>query len=618
MALGDHGRRHRRPVPSGDDEPRLSPMALAFLAVFVIVIVVAIGASLLFLNLFAGHGPALAIEVGYDGSTLRVHHGGGIELSPGDYRLLVDSRDRTRDARFEDAGKGTNFSVGRTLVLAAPAPVQGVEVRYEGDAGAKVVIAERYAEEFVRTGEDDPWAMSFPPSPTTTPRAAEVPPKEYTFPPAPAPKELAESPRAGHIYVAAADSFPPTSGEVLRCDGSADEVEIAEALSRAGTVELLEGTFHLSRRLTLPAYTVLTGQGRARTVLEVENADERYQPIEIAQPYVTVRDLRTQGQAFFRISASHVRIRDVVATSRTRDGRLLPSGGNGMFFVWADRSDVEDVEFHSCTAYDCSTHGFNMNQDFSDRVPRTTRAIRFVNCYAALCGHGTAGGSRSPWITGFDLQESQDLVDCQVINCIAESNWESGFHAEPGARLDAELREIGPRTRCEGLVMTNCVAKNNGWRNTDPGRFFMSGFYVHRNAVLTGCRSIHNRNAGFYVQGGSSLVYDSCTDAGSTYGWRIIKSSQDIELRSCTSSDARTWAIWASYASRLNLANFTQVRTAGARGVQSILGWYKNDGQYGRPVTDSSFQITVIGPSTLAPITREGSGNRYDIERAGG
>ncbi len=59
-----------------------------------------------------------------------------------------------------------------------------------------------------------------------------------------------------------------------------------------------------------------------------------------------------------------------------------------MFFVWADRADVEDVEFYACTAYDCSTHGFNMNQDFSDRVPRTIRATRFIDCYAALCGYG--------------------------------------------------------------------------------------------------------------------------------------------------------------------------------------------------------------------------------------
>ncbi|HOT94080.1 MAG TPA: right-handed parallel beta-helix repeat-containing protein [Methanoregulaceae archaeon] len=618
MAGREHGRRHRVSVLSGDDEPRLSPTALAFAAVFVIVIVVAIGAGILFLNLLSEQGPDLAIEVGYDGSTLRVHHEGGIELPPGDFRLLVDGRDRTGDARFEDASKGRNFSVGRTLVVSAPAPVQGVQVRYEGDQGAHVVIAERYAEEFVRTGRDDPWAMDFPPSATTTPRAAEVPPREYTFPPAPAPKGLAEPPRAGHLYVAAADSFLPSSGEVIRCDGSADEVEITEALRRAGTVELLEGTFHLSRRLTVPGYTVLAGQGRTRTVLSVENASDPYQPIEIAQPYVTVRDLRVEGQGFFRISASHVRIRDVVATSRTRDGRLLPSGGNGMFFVWADRSDVEDVEFYSCTAYDCSTHGFNMNQDFSDRVPRTTRAIRFVNCYAALCGYGTAGGSRSPWITGFDLQETQDLVDCQLINCISESNWESGFHAEPGARLDGEMREIGPRTRCEGLVLTNCVAKNNGWRNTDPGRFFLSGFYIHRNAVLSGCRSIHNRNAGFYVQGGSSLLFDRCTDSGSTYGWRIMKSSQEIRLSSCTSSDARAWAIWAAYASRLQVENFTQVRATGARGVQSILGWYKDNARYGRPVTDSTFEITVIGPSPLAPINRDGSGNRFEIVRAGG
>ena len=209
-----------------------------------------------------------------------------------------------------------------------------------------------------------------------------------------------------------------------------------------------------------------------------------------------------------------------------------------MFFVWADRADVEDVEFYACTAYDCSTHGFNMNQDFSDRVPRTIRATRFIDCYAALCGYGEAGGSRSPWITGFDLQESQDLVDCRVVNCIAESNWESGFHFEPGARLDASGREIGPRTRCEGLVLEGCIAKNNGWRNTDPARFFMSGFYVHRNANLTDCSSVHNRNAGFSVQGGEKLRFDGCSDRDSTYGWLIVKSSHGVALAGCRSDQA--------------------------------------------------------------------------------
>jgi hypothetical protein len=611
MADAAKGPRPRRLPLSGDDEPRLSPTALAFLAIFIIVVGVAIGASLLYLQVFAGKGPALAIDVGYDGETLLIHHGGGVELAPGDYRVLIDGADRTRDARLT-TGTG-NFSAGRVLTLKAPAPVQGVVIRYDGDAGSHVAIAERYAEEFVPTGADDPWAMAFPTKPSSTPQAAEVPPREYAYPPAPAPQGLGEGPRDGLVYVAAADSSPIPAGTVLRCDGRGDEVEIGEALRQAGTVVLLEGAYHLSRRVTIPDHTTLMGQGKGRTVLEFENDADPYQPIEVSSPYVTIRDLRLQGQGFIRISASHVRVRDVTATSVTSDGRRLASGGNGMFFVWASTADVEDVEFYACTAYDCSTHGFNMNQDFSDRVPRTIRSTRFVNCYAALCGYGEAGGSRSPWITGFDLQESQDLVDCRVVNCIAESNWESGFHLEPGARTDASGREIGPRTVCEGVVFESCIAKNNGWRNTDPDRFFMSGFYVHRNANLTGCSSIHNRNSGFYVQGGETIRFDACTDRGSTYGWMIVKSSHDVVLDGCRSDDAEIWALWSAYASRVTVSDFVQTNAGAARGVQSILGWYRDDPRYERAVTDSSFEIAASGPAGTEAISRAGSGNRYRI-----
>ncbi|NLX49290.1 MAG: hypothetical protein GXY82_05350 [Methanospirillum sp.] len=616
MAVADRGQRPRFLSLSDDEQPRLSPTAVAFLVVFLVVVGAAIGAVLLYLGVFAGQGPPLEIEVGYDGETLRVHHAGGVDLAPGDFRLLVDGEDRTRDARLE-SGTG-NFSAGRTLVLPAPSPVQGVVVRYEGDEGPRGPIARRYAEAFVPTGADDPWAMPFPPEPRSTPRAAEVPPPEYAFPPAPAPLPLPGEPRDGLVFVAAADSPAIPPGTVLYCDGSSDEEEINGALVRAGTVVLLEGTFHLSRRVSVPSNTTLMGLGKARTVLAFENAADPYQPIQVAAPHVTIRDLQLQGQGFIRVSASHVRVRDVLATSRMPDGRRLPSGGNGMFFVWADRDDIEDVEFYGCTAYDCSTHGFNMNQDFTDRVPRTVRGARFVNCYAALCGHGVAGGSRSEWTTGFDLQEGQDLVDCRVVNCIAESNWESGFHAEPGSRVDASGREIGPRTVCEGLVLENCISKNNGWRNTAPGRFFMSGFYVHRNANLTGCQSFHNRNAGFYVQGGEDLLFEDCTDRGSTYGWLIVKASREITLRNCTSDRAGVWALWAAYASRLSIEDFTQTGAGSARGVQSMLGWYKDDPRYSRAVTDSVFRIAASGPAGTVPITREGRGNRYEIEAPGG
>ena len=614
MVAAEKGPRSRRLALLEDERLRLSPTALAFLAVFVLVVVIAVVASLVYLQVFAGQGPPLEIEVGYDGETLRILHAGGTELPPGDYRVLVDGEDRTRDARLE-SGTG-NFTRGRVLALAAPAPVQGVVIRYEGDAGSHVTIAQRYAEEFVPTAPDDPWSMPFPTGPTTTPRAAPKPPREYAFPPAPAPRPLDQEPRAGLVYVAAADSSPIPPGTVLRCDGAGDEAEINQALRSAGTVVLLEGTFHLSRRVMVPGNSALLGQGKGRTVLEFENSADPYLPIEIASPYVVVRDLRLQGQGFVRISASHVRVRDVFATSVTSAGRRLPAGGNGIFFVWADRGDIEDVEFYACTAYDCSTHGFNMNQDYADRVARTIRDTRFINCYAALCGYGEAGGSRSPWITGFDLQESQDLEDCRVVNCIAASNWESGFHFEPGARADASGREIGPRTRCENLSLENCISMDNGWRNTDPGRFFMSGYYVHRNANLTGCRSVHNRNAGFYVQGGTEARFEDCSDEGSTYGWMLVKSTHDVVLDGCRSDDARIWALWAAYASRLAVTDFTQENAGAARGVQSMLGWYRDDGRYERPVTDSSFEIAAAGPAGSAPITREGRGNRYSVTAA--
>ena len=315
---------------------------------------------------------------------------------------------------------------------------------------------------------------------------------------------------------------------------------------------------------------------------------------------MTIRDLRLQGQGFVRISASHVRVRDVTATSRTGDGRRLPSGGNGMFFVWADRADVEDVEFYACTAYDCSTHGFNMNQDFSDRVPRTIRGdpvhrllrgplrLRRGRRVALALDHGL----RPPGEPG-----PRRLPGA---NCIAESNWESGFHFEPGARLDASGREIGPRTRCEGVVLEGCIAKNNGWRNTDPDRFFMSG------STSTGTRTSRTAarsttgTPGSPSRAASKLRFEDCSDRGSTYGWVIVKSSHGIALAGCRSDQARIWALWAAYASRLAVTDFTQTGAGAARGVQSMLGWYRDDPRYGRPVTDSSFEIAASGPADTA------------------
>ncbi len=176
-----------------------------------------------------------------------------------------------------------------------------------------------------------------------------------------------------------------------------------------------------------------------------------------------------------------------------------------MFFVWVAPpvTVVDDVEFYECHAVDCHTHGFNMNQDYNDGVCRATTNIRFLNCRAVRCGYGVAGDpgitapvtstnqSRSEWITGFDLHEWQDLINCEVVNCVAEDNWESGFHLEPGARYDEDTgRDIGPRTVSRNVVFRNCVSSNNGQRNTYKDHFFMSGYYLSRDTHLYDCQSL--------------------------------------------------------------------------------------------------------------------------------
>ncbi len=279
-----------------------------------------------------------------------------------------------------------------------------------------------------------------------------------------------------------------------------------------------------------------------------------------------------------------------------------------MFYVWVDGRIVEDVAFIECTAYDTHTHGFSMN---GINQPKETRNIRFENCVARRCGYGVAGGSRSDDITGFDLQEDNDVDGVQVINCRAEDNWQSGFHFEPGEDKGTIKKAIS---------LSGCRAERNGQRNPAAYPYistFLSGFYVHFNAAVTDCVSVDNKNAGFYVEGGSSVVFTRCSDTGSTYGWKVVKNARNIRLQDCTTTDAERWAFWSAYATNITLARFRQVGAGGDRGFQSMLGWYYDVPAYQQPVTSSSFEITASGDRSLGIINQAGTGNTYQLRWEG-
>jgi hypothetical protein len=429
---------------------------------------------------------------------------------------------------------------------------------------------------------------------------------------------LIEGAAAVTVVVAAQDSsaLSKASAQFI-CDGSGDQEQIKAAIASlpwsGGTVLLREGTYHCTDNIVPGAYTTLKGEGVDRTIIDIQGY---YMGIKVDQPYITLQDFTITGRGWVRITASHIQVRNVAARDALHGyypGKFEDMGANGAFFVWADNRVVEDIEFNQCSATNIGTHGFNLN---GQGTPKMIKNIRFIDCSATLCGDADG----HPWATGFDFHEANDLVDCQVIRCVADNNWESGFHFEPG-----NLQQ--------NVVMTDCLSTNNGQRNTNdgdftvqppvPAHFYMAGYTVAMGTTLNNCRSINNRNYGFYDEQDGDNIFNGCTDIGSGYGWKLCKDVEDVQLNDCISVDAQHWALWIAYARNIQVRGFEQYDTAGRTDispqVQSMLGYYKGESAYEKPVTGSYFDITAHG-STL-PILNlddaynsQANGNTYSLK----
>ncbi len=366
--------------------------------------------------------------------------------------------------------------------------------------------------------------------PDPYPPAGEYGDLEWQFPATGDPQPLFPPANPTHVFVSSkvhSMAVPAGVTKIYQCDGVDDEREINDALvyAQGGIVELSDGDFRCHGRIPVPAETTLRGQGSLLTTLEITATDggSGYLPIWTAGERLNIVGFTMRGNAFVMVTRSHVRVQDVRATSIDLDGNWRMASGNGMFFVWvAPPVDViDDVEFYECHVVWSHTNGFSMNQDYNDGKCRATTNIRFLNCRAVGCGYGVAGDpgitdptitsttqSRSEWIHGFDLHEWQDLINLEVVNCVASDNWESGFHLEPGVRYGDNGENIGPRTVSKSIFFRNCVSSNNGQRNTYAGHFFMSGYYLSRDTHLENCQSFNNRNCGYYVHGGDDqLLY---------------------------------------------------------------------------------------------------------------
>lgn len=117
------------------------------------------------------------------------------------------------------------------------------------------------------------------------------------------------------ISVAAADAPAEVRAAAdFVCDGVDDQLEINCAFDAlpwdGGTVRLSAGTFRCADNVVPGAYTTIEGAGTGATTVAISGY---YHAIKVDRPYVTIRDLRITDRAWVRITASHVRVENVLA-----------------------------------------------------------------------------------------------------------------------------------------------------------------------------------------------------------------------------------------------------------------------------------------------------------------
>lgn len=155
---------------------------------------------------------------------------------------------------------------------------------------------------------------------------------------------------AASVVVAASDSRNPDRADLI-CDGIADQQEINTALSSlsgAGTVCLLDGTFHLSAPVTVDrSFLRLEGQGWG-TVLRVTDGVNRpavivgaagnCQHVELAQLRVDGNAARQAGGHGILLRGSGHRLARVNVVNAHDDGIRLESadGSNQFEYVFDD------------------------------------------------------------------------------------------------------------------------------------------------------------------------------------------------------------------------------------------------------------------------------------------
>lgn len=389
------------------------------------------------------------------------------------------------------------------------------------------------------------------------------------------------------ILIAASDAEEDVKNTAnYVCTGVDDHLIIQEAINSiaytGGTITLTEGTFNIAGDMSITGNnTIFQGAGEDETLLVW--SDGRFRATE--REYVTFRDFKTTGTgALVLRNSNHVIVENITAS-------IDDSLGAAAFTTFVNGTIVEDVEYRNCKAIDCGRHGW-MSDGWDS--PKLIKNIRYIDCEAINCGRYSRFTPHGQWTCGFQLGENCDVDGCEVINCLAEGNFEAGFIVEGAPTI-------------KNMVIRDCIARNNGTKpddyNNAPdenmyGCLFGAGFWLNGDITLYDCISENNRKAGYSVWMMPSPLTTklyNCVDTGSEIGFRL-DNTENVYLEDCISNEAGKYGIWA-----VNARNLT---TVGLKIVEPNGDGEKCNafGISGYPVTDSTFDLnTYGGEGTVVP-----------------
>jgi len=198
------------------------------------------------------------------------------------------------------------------------------------------------------------------------------------------------------------------------------------------------------------------------------------------------------------------------------------------FSMWGDNAVCQNLTIRNCHISNSSEWGFNL--DAQDDSNGTWRNVFVEGCSAIGCG-GKAD-SWDEWAIGFNFAENNNITNCVVSDCIANNNYESGFHLE------------NSRTK-EGVEIVNCIARDNGNRKGSPD--YGSGFFCGEGVTITNCTSINNNIFGIRAYNGGTIIGNTIMcESNSTNGiWGyIVDDNKELIIKNNRIYDSRENGIW--------------------------------------------------------------------------